>query len=308
MRIRSLAGAAVYACVCATVAACASTPPPPPGRAAGPAPAKAQAKALPKGLRPYAQAWPAKPPSNGGSKPSARVPRTRSAAAPTPGLYKIGAPYEVRGIWYVPAEQPGYEETGIASWYGDEFHGRPTANGEVFDASLVTGAHTTLPMPSLVEVTNLETGKTIQVRLNDRGPFSPGRIIDLSRAAAEQLGFRAKGTASVRVRYLGPADGLTVATREPARRGPLSLPGLQPRDGESGWAVQAGAFSHADSADRVAATLKAAGRTSVRPLERDGRTLYRVLVGPWPDQDAAAAARSQVAELGFSDAKVIAAF
>ena len=122
------------------------------------------------------------------------------------GVYKIGRPYQVKGVWYYPREQPGYDETGIASWYGSQFHGRRTANGEVFDRNGVTAAHPTLPMPSNVRVTNLGNGKSIVVRVNDRGPYANGRIIDLSERAADLLGFRSAGTARVRVAYLGRAN------------------------------------------------------------------------------------------------------
>jgi rare lipoprotein A len=121
------------------------------------------------------------------------------------GRYKVGAPYQVAGVWYVPQEQPHYNETGVASWYGDAFHMKPTANGEIFDMNGLSAAHTTLPLPSIVEVTNLDNGKKIQVRVNDRGPFVGGRIIDLSHEAARELGYDRKGLANVRVRYVGPA-------------------------------------------------------------------------------------------------------
>ncbi len=113
-------------------------------------------------------------------------------------------PYQVRGRWYTPADQPRYDAVGTASWYRYE-SGRTTADGEPLDARLATAAHTTLPIPSYLDVTNLENGRSIRVRLNDRGPFVAGRIIDLSKAAADQLGFLRQGTARVRVRYVGPA-------------------------------------------------------------------------------------------------------
>ena len=116
--------------------------------------------------------------------------------------YKIGDPYEVADNWYYPERDLRYDETGIASWYGDEFAGRLTANGEIFDPTLVSAAHKTLPMPSVVRVTNLENGKSLVVRLNDRGPFVAGRIIDLSREAARRLGFLKSGIARVRVQIL----------------------------------------------------------------------------------------------------------
>ena len=117
-------------------------------------------------------------------------------------VYKIGKPYEVSGVWYYPAVDYDYSETGIASWYGADFHGRPTANGEIYDMNRVTAAHRTLPMPSMLQVTNLENGRSISLRVNDRGPFKRGRIIDLSRRGAQLLGFERDGTAKVRVEIL----------------------------------------------------------------------------------------------------------
>ncbi len=123
-----------------------------------------------------------------------------------------GPPYEVDGKWYVPTYEPDYDEVGVASWYGPTFHGEKSASGEVFDEMALTAAHPTLPLPSLVRVTNLENGKTAIVRLNDRGPFVDDRIIDLSRGVAEALDMRAKGTAKVRVQYVGPAPAAPNST------------------------------------------------------------------------------------------------
>lgn len=122
------------------------------------------------------------------------------------GAYKIGNPYQINGVWYYPKEDPFYDETGIASWYGPDFHGKSTANGERYDMSALTAAHRTLPMPTVVRVTNLENGRSIRLRVNDRGPYARGRIIDVSRRAAELLGFQGKGTARVRVQFEGRAD------------------------------------------------------------------------------------------------------
>ncbi len=116
--------------------------------------------------------------------------------------YKVGKPYTIMGRTYAPKEDWSYAETGTASWYGDEFHGRPTANGEPFDKNALTAAHKTLPLPSLVRVTNLENGRSAILRVNDRGPFSRGRIIDVSHQAARVLGFEAEGTARVKVELL----------------------------------------------------------------------------------------------------------
>lgn len=126
------------------------------------------------------------------------------------GRRMVGKPYQVAGKTYVPHENEEYSAQGTASWYGKAFHGRQTANGEVYDVSGLTAAHKTLPLPSYARVTNLENGRSVIVRVNDRGPFAQDRLIDVSRAAADMLGFRQQGTARVQVDYVGPArmDGL----------------------------------------------------------------------------------------------------
>jgi rare lipoprotein A len=121
------------------------------------------------------------------------------------GSYRVGQPYTIAGKRYVPREDTSYDETGIASWYGDDFHGRKTANGEIYDMNAISAAHTTLPMPSYVRVTNLQNNRSLIVRVNDRGPFHDDREIDLSSKAAELLGFRDRGLAQVRVEYVGRA-------------------------------------------------------------------------------------------------------
>lgn len=122
------------------------------------------------------------------------------------GVYKVGQPYQIENVWYYPREQPDYDETGIASWYGPTFYGKKTANGEIYTGDMLTAAHKTLPMPVNVRVTNLDNGKSLVVRVNDRGPFSRGRIIDLSRRAAELLDIIQSGTARVRVTYMGRSN------------------------------------------------------------------------------------------------------
>lgn len=123
---------------------------------------------------------------------------------------KVGRPYQISGRWYTPAIDNDYSEVGIASWYGPGFDGRPTANGEKFDEDKVSAAHTTLPLPSYVEVTNLDNGKQLYVRVNDRGPFADDRIIDLSKRAAELLGSRSTGLARVRVKIAEPPKNVTL--------------------------------------------------------------------------------------------------
>mgnify|MGYP001809721592 CR=1 FL=1 len=237
-------------------------------------------------------------------RPSAQAPSSRDGGQRVPGTMR---PYQVRGIWYTPKDQPNYNEVGEASWYGQQFHNKQTANGETFDMWVVSAAHKTLPLPSIVEVTNLDNGRKIKVRVNDRGPFVQGRIIDMSRAGADALGFSGKGTARVRVRYVGPAPARgkdrtlhyagAVAEPEP-RRAP------EPRGGD--WAVQAGAFADRGNAEKAVNSLRDVGRARIVPLQQSGRTLYRVVVESGRDAEDAARLREAVAALGFPDAKLIA--
>lgn len=148
-------------------------------------------------------------------------------AVPAPGVYKIGTPYQIQGTWYYPRVQYRYEETGIASWYGPGFDGKPTANSEIYDQDALTAAHRTLPMPSMVQVTNLENGRSLKLRINDRGPFARGRIIDVSRRAADLLGFKQTGTAKVRVEVI-EAESRRLAAAAQSGEGddpaPLAVP------------------------------------------------------------------------------------
>jgi rare lipoprotein A (peptidoglycan hydrolase) len=144
------------------------------------------------------------------------------------GQYKIGKPYKIGGKLFRPRKDVGYDETGIASWYGAAFHRRMTANGEWFDMEYLSAAHATMPLPSYARITNLENGRELIVRVNDRGPFVAGRIIDLSKRSAETLDFKKRGTVKVRVQYVGPApledlgDHLAAMNEELARGTPLS--------------------------------------------------------------------------------------
>lgn len=145
------------------------------------------------------------PESKWGVSASRRVARDGERIPKGGGHYKVGAPYQVAGRWYHPREQPDYDRVGVASWYGRAFHGRKTANGEIFDMNALTAAHPTLPIPSYAYVTNPANGRTILVRINDRGPYVGDRMIDLSRRSAHELGLMSGGTGRVRVRYAGRA-------------------------------------------------------------------------------------------------------
>ena len=196
-----------------------------------------------------------------------------------PGAYKVGGAYRVGGIWYYPKVNYDYRATGIASWYGPGFHGRPTANGETFDQNDLTAAHRTLPMPSMVRVTNLDNGRSIKLRINDRGPFSNGRIIDVSRRAADLLGFRRQGTAKVRVEIVEDESRALSAvslSEDAAARAPDAAP-MVPVE------VEELAYSAQSAAPATQATTPAASQTALaspRPAESPRRP--RLLV-PAPD-------------------------
>ena len=144
-----------------------------------------------------------------GVKASPRVSNKTTRLARGGGRDQIGKPYKVRGKVYYPKEEKNYAKTGLASWYGDAFHGRLTANGEIYDMTHLTAAHPTMPLPSYARVTNTENGSSVVVRVNDRGPYAHGRLIDLSKRAAEMLDYTHSGVATVKVEYMGraPLDG-----------------------------------------------------------------------------------------------------
>ena len=167
-----------------------------------------------------------------GVKASPRVTLSKINVPRGGGRDQLGQPYQVRGKWYYPKEEKGYSKIGAASWYGDAFHGRLTANGEVYDMTHLTAAHPTMPLPSYARVTNLANGASVIVRVNDRGPYAPGRIIDLSERAADMLDYAHTGTAKVKVDYVGraPLDGhddqYLMASYRPGNRAPDPSDGL----------------------------------------------------------------------------------
>ena len=167
-----------------------------------------------------------------GVKASPRVSNLKSGLPRGGGRDQLGKPYKVRGQWYYPKEVKNYTRKGVASWYGDAFHGRLTANGEIYDMTHLTAAHPTMPLPSYARVTNTANGSSVIVRVNDRGPYSNGRIIDLSRRAAEMLDYTHSGTAAVKVEYVGRApldgqdDAYLVASYRPGGAAPDPSDGL----------------------------------------------------------------------------------
>lgn len=245
---------------------------------------------------------------DGGSVAAARLPVVTDPAPIVPGTMR---PYQIRGQWYRPVEDPDYDVTGLASWYGDQFNGRPTATGEIFDMHALTAAHKTLPLPGLVEVTNLANGRSVVLRVNDRGPFVDNRVIDLSRGAAVELDMLSRGVGQVRVRYLGRAPRLgggmrlqTASVAAPARA-EARAPAPTPVYGGTAYWVQAGAYANRRAAQRIARRL---GDTAAVDEVRTGQgILYRVLVGPWNDANAAERARQAVLARGIDDALLISA-
>lgn len=167
-----------------------------------------------------------------GVKASPRVSLLKSGLPRGGGRDQLGRPYKVRGKWYHPKEDRDYSKVGLASWYGDAFHGRLTANGEIYDMTHLTAAHPTMPLPSYARVTNTKNGSSVIVRVNDRGPYSDGRIIDLSRRAAEMLDYTHSGTAKVHVEYVGRAplhgwdEQYLLASYRPGNRAPDASDGL----------------------------------------------------------------------------------
>lgn len=271
----------VLAAACALLAACAAQPKKPAPTYTGPVAAPSKPRETIATTPPWGEA---------------PVPSGKG------GIYKVGNPYVINGVTYVPREDPNYSETGIASWYGPQFHGARTANGEIFDMELVSAAHRTLPMPSLVRVTNLANGKSMVVRLNDRGPYARGRIIDMSKKASELLGFHGAGTAMVRVEYVGRApleEGAPIAVAV-KQEGAKKL-AAEPR----GIYVQAGAFGNPDNANRLKDRLRAIGPTEVRTAMVNGANFYRVRLGPFSTVEDADLAMAQVVGLGQVNALIV---
>lgn len=212
------------------------------------------------------------------------------------------SPYRVNGsTYYVMKSAHGYRERGVASWYGRKFHGRLTANGEIFNAYAASAAHRSLPIPSYVRVTNLENGRSMMVRVNDRGPFHPDRIIDLSYAAAVRLGFDRQGTAAVEV------VALQVDGSEDFRNGAASP--REVKEGSSGAYryIQVGAFSERSAAHQLSSRLRLQMEAPVRVSEtmQNDSLLYRVRVGPVEEAPRLRALHRKLQQLGYLDVRMM---
>src|SRR5262245_3582302 len=216
-----------------------------------------------------------------------RSPDDLTPVAKGSGSFKIGRPYELNGRTYVPAEDPNYRSEGIASWYGPDFHGKPTANGEIFDMNGISAAHPTLPMPSYLRVTNLANGRSIVVRINDRGPYARERVTDLSVGAARALGFYEQGLARVRIEYVGRAplggsdDRMLLAT---LRHGsPAPAPSLARVAAAAPFALP----SNNERAGRSFALGSPSASTPQRPSAPDSGAARPVVRAPRPSEPTA---------------------
>ncbi len=228
--------------------------------------------------------------------------------------YKVGNPYNLDNNTYTPYEDYTYKAEGMASWYGNEFAGQKTANGETFNNSYFTAAHKTLPMPSVAKVTNLENGKSTYVRINDRGPFTKSRLIDVSEAAAQELGFKEKGSAQVRVEIL-PAESVILKNKalanapvEPATNlvdaAPVAAAPVATtaavetiKQTPTGtFEVQAGALGSKENAEALGTRLSTIG--DVRIIS-DG-DFFKVRFGPYASKEEALKVRSQLINMGVN--------
>ncbi len=238
-------------------------------------------------------------------------------AALADGPARVGAVYSVAGVRYVPANVAGFEQTGLASWYGDELRGARTANGEPFDPDSISAAHPTLPLPSYVEITSLDTGRTILVRINDRGPFHGGRILDMSLGAARALGMMGHGARPIHIRRIEPSATDANALRLGAMASPRPPVGgsrLAEWRAQAGWSppvdvaqavpagpgpfwIQIASFSSPTRAEALARRLNA----QIAPLG----DIYRVRLGPYASADAAKAALAPLAANGYPDVRIV---
>lgn len=211
-------------------------------------------------------------------------------------------PYTVLGkTYHLIKDESSYKERGYASWYGNKFNGYHTSNGELYDMYAMTGAHKTLPIPSYVRVTNLDNGRSVVVRINDRGPFHEGRIIDLSYAAAQRIGIHKTGTGRVEVEIALPGDAAPIPRRPETQMAKQIEPALPP-----GTYLQIGAFGSKRSAQDFAATL---GTKLTYPViihsAQTPKEIHRVRLGPFKDAKNLQMARDQLARLKIFEAHVV---
>ena len=248
-------------------------------------------------------------------------------------MYKVGNPYKINGKWYYPAIDYNYNEVGIASWYGPGFHGKKTANGEVFDQNKISAAHKTLPMPSIVKVTNLDNGKVLEnIRVNDRGPFAGNRIIDLSKKAAQELGFVNSGVAKVRVEIMENESRIyasknskknSVRKANKAKVEKVQRKVIPSEEDEQNSdevsknstednsilkdkpvIIQVGAFGDHRNAKSLTEKLSEF-KAYIERKFIDNKYLYRVRIGPLSNLDLAKSIKSKLFELGHTSSHLV---
>lgn len=219
-------------------------------------------------------------------------PRTRAGNPPT---------YVVLGKrYYLMKSSKGYQERGIASWYGKKFHGRKTSNGEIYDMYAMTAAHKTLPIPSYLQVTNLKNGKQVVVRVNDRGPFHENRIIDLSYAAASKLGIAQSGTGLVEIRAIEPGQSPSQPQQVASNHKPVAVPS-PPTEQKGRLFLQLGSFISRDNAESLRArlALNNVGDAIVQTSTVDRQNIYRVRIGPLPSIEEADRLAVRIDQMGI---------
>ena len=249
-------------------------------------------------------------------------------------MYKVGNPYKINGKWYYPAVDYDYNEVGIASWYGPGFHGKKTANGEVFDQNKISAAHRTLPMPSIVKVTNLENGKVLEnIRINDRGPFAGNRIIDLSKKAAEELEFVNHGVAKVRVEIMENKSRIYAAENSKKNKvrkaNKAKVKKIQRKSitthnsndqkfveektkldqgnsilEDKQLIIQVGAFGDHRNAKSLSEKLSEY-KAYIERKFIDNKYLYRVRIGPLTNLDLAKTIKLKLFELGYTSSHLV---
>ncbi|NOZ41652.1 MAG: septal ring lytic transglycosylase RlpA family protein [Alphaproteobacteria bacterium] len=250
--------------------------------------------------------------------------RHYTTSTPTNPAYKVGKPYEVAGKIYRPVYDPHYDRVGLASWYGAKFHGRRTANGDIFNMNALTAAHTTLPMPSYVRVTNLENGRWLILKINDRGPFVGNRLIDVSRRAAQLLGFEKKGVTRVRVQAVnGPQGQLpqqiqarkkpppppvtaavqVMAAGKPAE--PVRSDSPRQNNVDKKIYIQIGAFADRGNALKTADSIDHISPAKIDRVDINGQKLYRVRVGPQATVKLAEIILGRILSLGHNTAHIV---
>jgi rare lipoprotein A len=247
------------------------------------------------------------------------------------GTYKVGKPYKIKGTKYYPKEDYNYSEVGIASWYGSDFHNKKTANGEKYDMNTLTAAHRTLPLPSIVRVTNLENGRSLVLRVNDRGPYAKNRIIDISKRGAQLLGYQTQGTAKVRVDLLAEESKALKAAMLGEKVEDIKIPTnknqqipavansktlvlydasktdkiTNSRGADNHYFVQAGSFSQKNSAIGLKNKLSQFGNANIAQANVSGNNFYRVRIGPFSFKEEAEVALAKVVNFGISNASVV---